>query len=700
MFVTIVNTSEMLKKFCFPMAIAALLSCSQAPSVIGKSQARLSSDLLTPEVLWQMGRVSDIQVSPDGGRVLYGVSYYSVEQNKGNRQLFVADVCDGSTRQITFDAGSESAAKWSADGKHIYFLAKAKDGSSQLFRMPARGGRRQQLSRFDGGIDDYVFSPDGSRLLFVSQVKYGQTAHDLYPDLDKTSGRIINDLMYKHWDEWVETVPHPFVASFDGKALSDIRDLLEGEPYESPMKPWGGIEQLCWSPDGNTVAYTCRKKTGLAYAVSTNSDIYLCHLDQDFRTENLTEGMMGYDTNPVWSPSGRYLAFGSMEREGYESDKNRLMVYDFQTAAMRDYTAAFDQEANALAWAADESEIYFVSVWHGRTHVYAADVESGDIRQLTEGDYDFDNAVPADGCLVGLRHSLSRPNEVVRIDPASGQTTVLTHENDFLFDQLATGEVKERWVKTTDGQDMLVWVVYPPHFDASKKYPAILFCEGGPQSPVSQFWSYRWNLQLMAANGYVVVAPNRRGLPGFGQEWLEQISGDYGGQNMKDYLSAIDDVASEPYIDETRLGCVGASYGGFSVYWLAGHHDGRFKAFIAHSGIFNLEQQYLETEEMWFANWDLGGAYWDKSNAVAQRSFANSPHKFVDKWDTPILCIHGEKDFRILASQGMAAFDAAKLRGLDAQLLVFPDENHWILQPQNSILWQRTFFSWLDKYLK
>lgn len=694
----------MTKNFFLLMAAAALLSsCGNKQDAscvnIGKSNAKLDSDLMTPEVLWQMGRVSDIQVSPDGQEVLYGVSYYSVPENKGNRDLFVAS-CDGSqVRQLTQTPQSEQSATWSADGKKIYFLSAA-SGSMQLWEMTAEGKGRRQLTHYDKDIEAYAFSPDGQRLLFVAQVKYGQTVQDLYPDLDKASGRVINDLMYKHWDEWVESIPHPFVADFKEGKLENIHDLLEGEPYESPMKPFGGIEQLAWSPDSKVVAYTCRKKTGLDYAVSTNSDIYLCYVEEDFRTENLTQGMGGYDTNPLFSHSGRYIAFSSMARDGYESDKNRLMVYDSETKSMTDYTASFDQEASSLAWSADDSRIYFTSVWHGRTHVYELSLASGDIRQITQGVYDFDNALPAADCLVGLRHSMSRPNEVVRIDPASGEMTVITHENDDIFAQLTTGRVEERWVETTDHKQMLVWVIYPPHFDPAKKYPALLFCEGGPQSPVSQFWSYRWNFQLMAAQGYIIVAPNRRGLPGFGQEWLEQISGDYGGQNMKDYLSAIDAVSAEPYVDEDHLGCVGASYGGFSVYWLAGNHDKRFKAFIAHSGIFNLEQQYVETEEMWFVNWDLGGAYWDKGNAVAQRSFANSPHRFVDKWDTPILCIHGEKDFRILASQGMAAFDAAKLRGLDAQLLVFPDENHWILKPQNAILWQRTYFAWLDKYLK
>ncbi len=695
----------MFRKILFLMAATALVSCSQgnrpaADAYIGKTRPSLESDLMTPEVMWQMGRVGDLQVSPDGRQLLYGVSYYSVPQNAGNRELFVAEIDGSGVRQLTHTPEGEQSATWSADGKYIFFLAQH-EGHSQLWRMKADGSRRQCLTSFDGDIEAYSFSPDFSKILFVSQVKCGQTAQDLYPDLPKTTGRVINDLMYKHWDEWVETVPHPFVADFSlSKGLQNVRDLLEGEAFESPMKPWGGIEQLAWSPDGKTVAYTCRKKTGKEYALSTNSDIYICHLDRDFQTENLTEGMMGYDTNPVWSPSGRYLAFLSMEREGYEADKNRLMLYDFERNTMTDLTASIDQEAANQVFSADEKEIYFTSVWHARTHVYAVSLADAEVRQITKGDFDYVSVAPADGCLVGLRQSISRPDEAVRISLEDGATSPITHENDEFFSQLTMGRVEERWIGTTDGKQMLTWVIYPPHFDPSKKYPAVLFCEGGPQSPVSQFWSFRWNFQLMAAQGYIVVAPNRRGLPGFGMEWLEQISKDYGGQNMKDYLSAIDNLAAEPYVDEDRLGCVGASYGGFSVYWLAGHHEKRFKAFISHSGIFNLEQNYLETEELWFVNWDLGGPYWDKDNAAAQRSFSFSPHLAVDQWDTPILCIHGEKDFRILASQGMAAFNAAKLRGLDAQLLVYPDENHWILKPQNAILWQRTFFAWLDKYLK
>ena len=373
---------------------------------------------------------------------------------------------------------------------------------------------------------------------------------------------------------------------------------------------------------------------------------------------------------------------------------------DVKTGEKKDISAAFDQNSNGLKWSADGKSIYFVSCFHAVTQIYRADLADGKIVPVTQGVHDYGSVIPMKNQLIGVKQSMSKPDEIYAINASTGEEKELSFENKDILDKLEMGKVEERWITTTDNKQMHTWVIYPPHFDPAKKYPTLLFCEGGPQSTVSQFWSYRWNFQIMAANDYIIVAPNRRGLPGFGYEWLKQISGDYGGQNMKDYLSAIDAVAKEPYVDKDKLGCVGASYGGFSVYWLAGHHQKRFKAFIAHDGMFNLPQQYLETEEKWFVNWDLGGAYWEKNNAVAQRSYANSPHLFVDKWDTPILIIHGEKDYRILASQGMAAFDAAVLRGVPAEMLIYPDENHWVLKPQNGILWQRTYFGWLDKWLK
>jgi dipeptidyl aminopeptidase/acylaminoacyl peptidase len=510
---------------------------------------------------------------------------------------------------------------------------------------------------------------------------------------------VVDDLMYKHWDHWVESVPHPFLADLEGHRLTNVRDLLEGEPYEAPLAPFGGIEQLAWSPDGSTIAYTSRKKTGREYAESTNSDIYFYDLESG-ETRNMTQGMMGYDVNPQFSPDGRYLAWQSMERDGYESDKNRLFVMELATGEKTYVTYSFDYNTDAFAWESDSKTIYLVSPVQGTTQLYAADIATKRITPITKGVHDYTSVALGDGLLIAGRQSLSQPTEIYSVDLATGDAQNLSQENSELLANLTMGAVEERWIETSDGKQMLTWVVYPPDFDPSKQYPALLYCQGGPQSMVSQFWSYRWNLQMMAANGYIVVAPNRRGLPGFGQEWLEQISGDYGGQNMKDYLAAIDAVSKEPFVDENRLGCTGASYGGFSVYWLAGHHEGRFKAFLSHAGIFNLEAQYLETEEMWFANWDMGGAYWDRENATAQRTYEDSPHRFVEKWDTPIMITHGELDYRILASQGMMAFNAAQLRDIPSRMLIFPDENHWIARPQNGVLFQREFFRWFDQWLK
>lgn len=672
--------------------------------VIGKQEIRIKNKKLTPEALWAMGRIGSSSVSPDGKQIAYTVSYYSVKENKSHTVIYVMNADGTNNLLLTHTADSEVEPTWIKGGSKIAFLTAA-SGSMQIWEMNPDGSERKQLSSYEGGIEGFKFSPDESKVLFISQVKYGQRTSDIYPDLDKASGKVINDLMYKHWDEWVENIPHPFVASFDGNQVGAATDILKDEPYESPMKPFGGIEQLAWSNDSKQIAYTCRKKTGLEYSVSTDSDIYLYNTEtgetRNLCKEDATDKNLGYDTNPKFSPDGKSIAWQSMERDGYESDRNRLCVMDLKSGEKTYVTEAFQSGVDDYCWAPDGKTLYFVGVWHATSMVHSTNLK-GEVKQLTDGMYDYTSvAMLNNKQLLTKRHSLSEADELFTVDlKKKNAVTRITKENDQIFSQLQMGKVEARWTKTVDGKDMLSWVVYPANFNPNKKYPTLLFCQGGPQSPVSQFWSYRWNLQLMAANDYIIIAPNRRGLPGFGMEWLEDISTNYGGHCMDDYLSAIDDITKEPYVDKDRLGCVGASFGGYSVYWLAGHHNKRFKAFIAHDGFFNMEQQYLETEELWFTNWDLGGAYWEKNNPAVQRSYANSPHLFVDKWDTPILCIHGEKDFRILASQGMAAFNAAKLRGVPAQLLIFPDENHWVLKPQNGILWQRTFFAWLDKWLK
>ncbi len=675
----------------------------QDKSLIGKSDIKITNQRLSPEALWAMGRIGGVVVSPNEKQIAYTVAYYSVPENKSNREVFVMNADGTGNKQITQTPWQENEVSWIKGGSKLAFLSN-EGGSNQIWEMNPDGTERKQLTHYESDIEAFSFSPDGKKLLFVSQTKTINSTADKHPDLPKATGIIITDLMYKHWDEWVTTAPHPFVADFDGSAIHNIKDVLQGEPYESPMKPFGGIEQLAWSPASDKVAYTCRKKTGLAYALSTNSDIYIYDLN-DQKTINITEENKGYDTNPQYSPDGKYIAWQSMERDGYEADQNRLFIMNLATGEKRFVSKAFESNVDGFLWNKDSKSIFFYGVWHGETQIYNVDLKKDNIAQLTEGVFDYGSLALAGNKIIAKRHSMSAGDEIYAIDntrkgKSFANVKQLSYENKAIYDQLEMGKVESRWMKTTDGKEMLTWVIYPPKFDPNKKYPTLLYCEGGPQSPVSQFWSYRWNFQIMAAHDYIIVAPNRRGLPGFGLEWNEAISGDYGGQCMADYFTAIDEMAKEPYVDRDHLGCVGASFGGFSVYWLAGHHNKRFKAFIAHDGIFNMEMQYLETEEKWFANWDMGGAYWDKQNAVAQRTFANSPHQFVDKWDAPILCIHGEKDYRILANQAMAAFDAAKMRGIPAELLIYPDENHWVLKPQNGILWQRTFFEWLDKWLK
>lgn len=684
----------------------ALLSCTQQSEkdkngkseIIGKSVPKIENGLMTPEVLYSFGRIGDVQVSPDRSKILYQVTYVSIQQNKTNPELFVMDADGSNKKQITHTNSRESNPCWLNGGKKIAFLSN-EGGTSQIWTMNLDGGDLAKLSEDEKGIDGFLFSPDEKKVLFVKNVTIKQPVSARYPDLPEASGRIIDDLMYKHWDQWVTEVPHPFVADVVNGKLQNIKDLLEGEPYESPMLPWGGIEQLAWSPDGKIIAYTCRKKTGKEYAISTNSDIYFYDLATG-KTTNMTQGMMGYDTNPRFSPDGKYLAWQSMERDGYEADKNRLMVMDLATKQKTYVTENFDYNTDVIQWADDSRHIYLIACVEAKTQIFVADFLTKKVKPITQGQHDYLSVtLGGQGKLIAKRQSMSKPDEIYSVDIISGKATELSFENKDILDQLKMGRVEERWIPTTDGKKMLTWVIFPPDFDSTKVYPALLYCQGGPQSTVSQFWSYRWNMQMMAADGYIVVAPNRRGLPGFGQEWLEQISGDYGGQNMKDYFSAIDALAKEPYVDKNHLGCTGASYGGFSVYWLAGHHNKRFKAFWAHAGIFNLEAQYLETEEMWFANWDMGGPYWDKSNAIAQRTYANSPHLFVDKWDTPIMISHGELDYRILASQGMMAFNAAQMRNIPSRMLIFPDENHWISKPQNGILFQREFKRWFDEWL-
>ena len=679
-----------------------LASCSGSgeskADIIDRPDAPEAGTLFSLDALESLGRISDVKVSPDGSKVLFSISYESVEKNTSNADLYVVDIDGSNLTRLTKTPKSEANFCWIDRGRQIAYTYPV-DGKPQIWVMNADGSSPRAVSKIEKGVEGFLFSPDTKKVVVISTVKYAHTAAELYPDLPDATGRNIDDLLYKHWDEWVTEIPHPFLADFTGSGLENVTDIMADEPYEAPMRPFGGVESFAWAPDSHSLIYVSRKKTGMEYALSTNSDLYLYDLAEG-TTRNLTEGMMGYDTCPAYSPDGRYVAWLSMEHDGYESDKNRIFVLDNTTGTKTDLTADWDYTADAIAWRPDGKGLFFIAPKDGVTPIFSVALDSHEVSVVAEDVADFAGLQPLpEGGVVSLRHSILYPNEVVAI-AADGSLKQLTDVNTSVLASLKMPTVEKRMVPTTDGKEMLVWVVLPPDFDPNGSYPALLYCQGGPQQPVSQFWSYRWNLALMGARGYIVIAPNRRGLPGFGTEWNAQISGDYPGQNMRDYLSAVDYMKQFPYVDSARIGATGASYGGFSVYWLAGNHEGRFAALLAHAGIFNTEAQYLETEEMWFANWDLGGPYWDKSNPVAQRTFASSPHKFVDRWTAPIIISHGELDYRILSSQGEMAFNAAKLRGIPAEMVIYPDENHWILKPQNAVLWQRLFFRWFDRWLK
>ena len=688
------------------MMVPLLLTGCQGNSqsgdkVIERPDIQITDGKFTPEVLEAFGRVSEATPSPDGTKIIFSLAYEDIQENKGNSEIYSIEADGSNLTRLTTTAPSESNLRWINNGKKIAFLKRdAETGKNQIFMMNEDGSGVKRLSNVENGVECFEISPDESKIVYGSPIAAFNKDEALFKDLPKTTGRVVDDLMYKHWDEWVSEIPHPFVADFSESGISNGQDIMDGEPYECPMRPFGGADAFAWSPDSKTLVYVSRKQKGQDYAFSTNSDLYLYNISTG-KTDNITEGNPGYDTDPVFSPDGKSLAWLSMQTAKFESDKKRLMVMDMQSGEKKDLTSNWDYWPEQIAWAKNGESIWFTGYYEGVAPVFTINVNSCAIDTVAIDVCDYASVVPvADNAAIALRHSMRSPNEICLVRTDSKDVKELTSINKDLLASLKLGEVKKVMVPTSDGKQMTTWVILPPDFDPNKKYPALLYCQGGPQQAVSQFWSYRWNFMIMAANGYVVIAPNRRGLPGFGTEWNRQISGDYGGQNMKDYFAAVDYMAKESYIDEKHIGAIGASYGGFSVYWLAGHHNGRFAALVSHAGIFNIEAQYLETEEMWFADFDLGGSYWDKTNAIAQRTYANSPHLYVDKWTAPILVTVGELDYRILASQGMMAFNAAKMRGLEAEMLVFPDENHWILKPQNAILWQRVFFKFLDKYLK
>ena len=666
---------------------------------VSLTQDEISKGLLTPEIMWKFGRVNNPALSPDGKLLAYTITYYNLQENKGTTHLYVVSTEVGEPLKLTNGVGSDSNPQWSADGKLIRFLS-TESGSSQLWEVKPDGTGLRQLSALDGDINGFCFASDGSKILYAMDVKMENTAKDNHPDMQKANVKIIDNLMYRHWDYWEDGLySHVFVADFVNGEIKNAKDINEGEKWDTPTAIDLEIGEVRWSPEGKKIVYSSKKLYGKDYAISTNSDIYVYDLESG-KTENITTDNLGYDRYPSYSPNGQFVAWCSQEKPGDESDQKRLFILDLKSGQKTYLTQQFDQDVDQYIWGDDNKTIYFSSGVKGTSQIYKINIESKQIDQITKGVHDYTLCQKQNSVLIGEKMSMSMAPEFFKLDESNGAETQITFTNKKIYESIKMGEVQERWVKTTDNKDMLVWVILPPNFDKTKKYPTLLYCQGGPQSTVSQFWSYRWNFQIMAANGYVVVAPNRRGVPSFGKAWNAQISGDYSGQNMKDYLSAIDDVRKEPWVNNDKLGCVGASYGGYSVFYLAGHHQKRFKAFIAHCGMFNFESFYSATEETWFPNNDLGGPYWDKNNAVAQKSYANSPHKFVQNWDTPIMIITGERDYRIPFTESLQAFNVAQLRGIPSKLLVFPDETHFVVKPQNAVVWQREFFGWLDKWLK
>ena len=681
-----------------------MVGCKQKQeqeTVIGRPSVSVQDGRFTPELMWKLGKMGEFALSPDGSKIVYANTYYDMAQNKGNAELYLI-ATSGETHEVrlTNTSQGEYNPVW-LDASTLLF-ARGND----IVSIDIDSKAEKVLATVEGGLEGFKLSPDGKYILYISDLPVRRTdeINKLYAGLDQTTGRINEDLMYRHWDNWVDEYPHIFLAPLSESKvdLEKAVDVIGNNAFECPMRPWGGVEQFNFSPDGKTIAYTCRKKTGKDYSLSTNSDIYVYTI-ADGKTVNVSEGIMGYDQNPVFSHDGKKLAWESMEHDGYESDKLRLMVYDFATGTKTDYTEAFDYGVSSISWSDDDAQLLAVVMYRGTNEIFAFDVASKAVRQVTKACHDINGFTLKGNDIYANEVSMQHPAEIFRYTVADTNQAgaQLTNINTEVLSLVRMGRTEEHWIPTADGKEMLVWLIYPYDYDSTKIYPALLFCEGGPQSMVSQFWSTRWNFEVMSGAGYFVIAPNRRGCPGFGTAWCEEISGDYGGLCMQDYMTATDYFAKNmPQIDADHIGACGASFGAYSIYWLAGHNENhRFKAFLAHNGMFNFEQQCLETEEYWFTNWDLGGPYWEK-NAKTAHSYANSPHRFVDRWNTPICVVHSEFDFRIVASQGMAAYNAAKLRGIEARYLYFPDETHWVLRPQNSLLWHRNFIDWFDKYLK
>ncbi|KGE13655.1 alpha/beta hydrolase family protein [Sphingobacterium deserti] len=656
------------------------------------------NDVMTPEKLWELGRVNAEGLSFDGKHLIYGVSNYSFGENKSEKNLFIVPVEGGEAVPFTTEAGAESVVQVTKDGNVIYLY------KGQLWLKSLSGGDAQQLTSVEEGLENVKISPDGKHILFSRAVlvkKYHSP--DKYPDLAKSNVYIYDNLDYRHWDSFNDgRFNHPFVASYDNGKIGEPIDLLADQPFYSPQAPFGGAEDLAWTPDSKAVLYVSKKKFGKEYAVSTNTDIFRYELASK-TTTNLTEGMVGYDTHPLYSPDGQKLAWLSMKTDGYEADKTDLIVFDRKSTQRVNLTAAWDGTVNSFIWSKDGRKLYFTAPTRGTVQLFELEVgqpkkAAGQVKQISEGQFDIGDIVgEVDGALVVSSTTLTRAVEIYLYDLKKKSLRAITKVNDAAFSKIAETKVEGRFTKASDGADLFSWVIYPPNFDPNKKYPTLLFCQGGPQSATTLGYSFRWNFQLMASQGYIVILPNRRGMPGWGVKWNQDISKDWGGQPIRDYLSAVDDLAKEPYVDKARIGAVGASYGGYSVFMLAAVHDGRFKSLISHCGLFDMTSWYGTTEELFFANYDLGGPYWDKANEKTYTDF--NPIKHVDKWNTPILIFQGGKDFRVPIGQGLEAFQAAQLKNIKSRLVYLPEENHWVLSGHNAQVWQREFFGWLKETL-